>query len=97
MFEEFLRKTLRPDPRPTLSTEQRQAISDEFHRQVGLALNKAMEAGMPTRVASRYLARFAMPMVKAVLTGRGDFTGSFTIVREDGKIIVDGGYRGPLH
>lgn len=97
MFEEFLRRVRQDDTRRTLTAEERQAISDEFHRGLGVALNKAMAAGMPVRIASRYLVRFIKPLLLGMLSGKGDMTGQYTIIRGDGKIIVDGGYRGPLH
>lgn len=91
MFEDFLRKMTGAKPRPRLTEEQKQAISDKLHKEIGTALNNAAAAGMPVDVETKYLLSVTLPLVKGIAEGHGRDGAFITIVNEQtGEKLVDG-------
>lgn len=87
MFKDFIRMLLERETH--LTREEQQAISDTLHKELGEALNKAMKAGMPASIAASYLDDLAVPMRNITRPG------TFTILGDDGRVVVDGGHHVP--
>lgn len=90
MFRDFIRMVRMREA--SLTEEKQQAISDTLNKELGEALNKAMRAGMPASIAARYLEDLTAPLRKVP----GMDGGTFTILGDDGRVVVDGGHSVPV-